>query len=113
MAIVQRRLIGVEAWAASAERDVRAGLPALLLAFAEEAVKDIRPDWPVDSGRSRDSLRAEVRGGSVVVAVDVSYASYIHERGLSGPSYIVRIADYIQQHIDEIGARAVARLRGT
>lgn len=100
---------GVDAALAELARQIRADLPTLLRVFAEEAVIDVRAQWPVATGRSRDSLRV-LPGPPVSIEVPVEYASFIHEKGLRGPTWMVRIVTYLREHTDEIGRRAARRL---
>lgn len=106
---MQRRVEGVDAVIADLARQVRLDLPRLLRAFAEEATEDVRARWPVATGASRDALRVE-GGPPVAIVCDVEYASLIHEKGLRGPTWLIRTVGYVREHADAIGARAVARL---
>lgn len=112
MAIVRTRIVGLDEALAAAVAQVRADLPVVLEAVARAAVEDIRPEWPVATGKSRDSLGVARNGSSVAVVCDVDYASYIYEKGRSGPSWVNRIVTHIRDNIDDLGRRAVARLGG-
>lgn len=104
------RLLGVPEVAGEIARQLERDLPTVLTAFATEALIDIRPMWPVKSGKSRDSLRVDVTGTDVAIVCDVDYAKYIHQKGEVGPTYFTRIIGYIQLHLPELGARTVKRL---
>lgn len=107
---MRRRLEGIEGAVADVARQTDAALPEILRLFAEEATHDVRAAWPVKTGRSRDALGVEVAGRSVAIVCDIRYASFIHEKGLTGPTYVVRIVEHVQRNIDQIGARVSRRL---
>ena len=109
---MQRRLEGIDSVLADIAKQARASLPEVLTAFAREALVDVRQRWPERTGRSAAALDVRVDGGRIAIVCDVPYASYIHEKGLRGPTWMVRIVEYVQRNADAIGARAVRRLRG-
>jgi len=107
---VRRKLEGVDVALADLARQANASLPEFLTAFAEEATIDIRKQWPEKSGKSKGALTVEP-GPPVAIVCDVPYAAYIHEKGLVGPTWYVRIVEYIRANAGSIGDRAVARIR--
>ena len=106
---MRRKVEGVDVALADLAKRVNASLPALLKAFAEEATDDVRAKWPEKSGKSKGALTVEP-GPPVAIVCDVPYAAYIHEKGLRGPTWYVRIVEYIRANSGPLGDRAVARL---
>lgn len=107
---MQRRVEGLDATIADLVRRTRADLPVILAMFAEEATKDVRAAWPVATGRSAAALTVTTAGGVVAIECGVNYATFIHEKGLSGPTYMVRIVDYVRRQADSIAARVSRRI---
>jgi hypothetical protein len=107
---VRRKLEGVDVALADLARQANASLPEFLTAFAEEATIDVRKQWPSKTGRSKEALHVEA-GPPVSIVCDVRYAGNIHEKGLVGPTWYVRIVEYIRANAGSIGDRAVARIR--
>lgn len=104
-------LIGMDAAADALAKQIGAALPDVLAAFAAEALKEIKPRWPVRTGKSRDALKVSVEGSQVFIVCDVPYASRIHLKGEIGPTYHTRIIEYIQQNYDRIGKNVTAKLK--
>ena len=111
-ATLRRRVEGLDAALADVAKQVRDDLPTILRAFADEALADIRPRWPVASGRSSAALSVVVTGTTIAIVCDVPYASWIHEKGQVGPTWEARIVDYVRANVAVIGARVTRRLKG-
>ena len=107
---MQRRVEGLDATIADLVAQTRQDLPTILRLFAEEATKDVRNEWPQATGRSAAALTVTTHGGVVAIECDVPYASFIHEKGLRGPTYVVRIVDYVRQRADLFAARVSRRI---
>ena len=107
---MRRKVEGLDTALADIVARTRAEMPVILRLFAEEAVKDIRPTWPVKSGRSANALGVEIDDGGIAITIDVDYASFIHEKGLVGPTYMVRIVDLVWRNQEQIARRVTARL---
>lgn len=105
-------LIGMDAAMREIARQANAALPRVLTAFAEEALSEIRPRWPVKSGRSRAALGVLTEGERVNIVCAVPYARFIHTKGEQGPTFQTKIIWYIQSNADRIGSRVARRLRG-
>ena len=108
---MQRRVEGLDATIADLVRRTRADLPVILAMFAEEATRDVRAAWPIGAtGRSAAALTVTTGGGVVAIECGVNYATFIHEKGLRGPTYMVRIVDYVRRQADSIAARVSRRI---
>ena len=105
-------LRGVDA--AMAEFAQRAGqqLPVILRLFAEEALRDIRPAWPVDTGRSAEALTVIISGRRAAIVCRVPYAQYIRPAGSDRPLWEILILHYMRDNMDAIAARVTRRLGG-
>jgi len=107
---VRQKVEGLDAMLADLARQTREDLPVILRMFAEEATKDVRAAWPSDTGRSAAALAVTVSEGEVAIECDVPYASFIHEKGLVGPTWIVRIVDFIWQRSERYAAQVSRRI---
>ncbi len=105
-----QRVWGLDTLVADLAAQTNAQVPEILRLFAEEATKDVRLNWPVKTGTTRDALTVTDHGGRIAIECDVRYASYIHEKGFVGPTYVVRIVEYVRQRADVYGARVAARI---
>ncbi len=106
-------LVGVPGAISDIMRDVSQEAPAILTIFAEEALKEIRPRWPVRTGKSLQALDVVPDGDGVAIVCDVPHVSYIHLKGEKGPMYLTHIVEYVAQNLDRIAAKTSARLRRT
>ena len=112
MSRIRPRLQGMQEALVEVARQVDADLPTILRTFAELAVQDILPAWPVATGKSKGAIRVRRESGRTNIAVMVDYASYIRQRGADRPAYELLILDYIRANMDAIGRRTADRLRG-
>jgi len=63
-----------------ATRDIDSGdvLDDLVQAAVDDAVEEIKADWPSATGRSREGWMGHARGLSASVENTVSYSEYVH-----------------------------------
>jgi hypothetical protein len=107
---VRQKVEGLDAMLADLARQTREELPTILRLFAEEATKDVRAAWPTDTGRSAAALTVTTSEGEVAIECNVPYASFIYEKGLVGPTWMVRIVDFIWQRSETYAARVSRRI---
>lgn len=96
----------LEEWTAAIEQAMQRGLEEV----ARVAVDDLRANWPVDTGKSRDSweARSTPDGAEIVCATD--YSSYTFAKGDSEriPIYLDRVPRAIAMAAAQVGVQGIA-----
>lgn len=66
-------------------RELTLGERRVLIAYGDRMVDDLREEWPVDTGFSRDQwfMRISGRAGQVAIVLEnpVDYVSFVHRAG--------------------------------
>ena len=79
---------------------------------ANNIEKQAKNITPVDTGRLRASITADVKGLEANIGTDVEYASYVHEgtSEMAPQPFLYPVADGIIEGIDDRIADDIARL---